>query len=351
MTEQATLGSFDQMLQSVFQKIIDDKLLSPEQLSDASSDITKNFIVSTADTIRRDLKRKAPAMLAGRRRETSGFEKRNIQRWRKAFNLIELIWVVAAEVGNKFNQDLQGQSVARDRAYLFQALVHIHARSMLVASECICLMRGGFPDGGLSRWRTLHELNVVASFLLSNGNAAERYMVSFEIQALTAARQMQRYAERSKMDPPAADEIAAIEERCNAHVARFGKDIQNDYGWASEVIGKKSPNLLDLEEAVGLDHWRPRFKWASQHTHGGHRPFGSMLATTEAPSPVFAIRQSNSGMVDPLHMTAISLTHVTSSLLMSRPSLDNAVCSKVLIRLSDDLGNAAMKVEHVKARK
>lgn len=118
------------------------------------------------------------------------------------------------------------------------------------------------------------------------------------------------------------------------------------------MIRRKSPlNLFDLEKAVGLDHWRPRFKWASQHTHGGHRPSGSMLATTEAPSPVFAIGQSNSGMVDPLHMTAISLTHVTSSLLMSRPSIDSAVCSEVLVGLSDDLGNAAMKVEHVKARK
>jgi hypothetical protein len=76
-----------------------------------------------------------------------------------------------------------------------------------------------------------------------------------------------------------------------------------------------------------------------------------MLATTEALSPVFAIGQSNSGMVDPLHMTAISLTHVTSSLLMSRPSIDSAVCSKVLVGLADDLGSAAMKVEHVKARK
>jgi hypothetical protein len=351
MTEQPTLSSFDQILQSVFQKIIDDKVLSLEQLSDASSDITKNFIVSAADTIRRDLKRKAPATLAGTRRETAGFEKRNLQRWRKAFNLIELIWEVAADVGDKFNKDLQGQPFARDQAYLLTALVHIHARSMLVASECICLMKGGFPDGALSRWRTLHELNVIAAFLLKNRSAAHRYIISFEIQALAAARQMQEYAARSKIEPPTEDKIASMEARCKSHVARFGKDIQDDYGWASEVIGKKKPNLLDLEKVVGLDHWRPRFKWASQHTHGAHRPFGSMLATTEATSPVFPIGQSNSGMVDPLHMTAISLTHVTSSLLMSRPSIDCAVCSKVLMGLSDDLGNAAMKVEHVKARK
>jgi Family of unknown function (DUF5677) len=222
---------------------------------------------------------------------------------------------------------------------------------MLSASECICLMKGGFPDGALSRWRTLHELNVIAAFLLRTGNeTAQRYLVSFEIQALAAAKQMRKYAERSKMDPPTDDEIAAMEKRSQIHFDRFGKDIRNDFGWASEVIGKKSPSLLDLEEAVGLDHWRPRFKWASQHTHGGHRPFGTMLATSEAPSPVFAIGQSNSGMVDPLHMTAISLTHVTCSLLMLRQDIETAVFAKVLLGLSDDLGTAAMKVEHVKPR-
>jgi hypothetical protein len=71
-----------------------------------------------------------------------------------------------------------------------------------------------------------------------------------------------------------------------------------------------------------------------------------MLATTEASEPVFAIAQSNSGMVDPLHMTAITLTHVTVSLLLSRPNIDRTICAKVLMALSDDVGAAAIKVEH-----
>jgi hypothetical protein len=37
--------------------------------------------------------------------------------------------------------------------------------------------------------------------------------------------------------------------------------------------------------------------------------------------------------------------------VMSRPSIDSAGCSKVLVGLSDNLGNAAMKVEHVKTHK
>jgi hypothetical protein len=109
------------------------------------------------------------------------------------------------------------------------------------------------------------------------------------------------------------------------------------------VIGKKAPSLLDIEEFIGLDHWRPRFKWASQHTHGGHRPFGTMLGTGESKEPVLLIGQSNSGLVDPLHMTAISLTHITASLLLSRPDTDRMICTKVLMGLSDDVGREALK--------
>jgi hypothetical protein len=71
-----------------------------------------------------------------------------------------------------------------------------------------------------------------------------------------------------------------------------------------------------------------------------------MLATTEASQPVFAIGQSNSGMVDPLHMTAITLTGVTTALLTSRPNLDRTICIKVMLALMDDVGTAASKVEH-----
>jgi hypothetical protein len=121
--------------------------------------------------------------------------------------------------------------------------------------------------------------------------------------------------------------------------------MRHEYGWASGVIGKKAPTLLDIEEFTGLDHWRPRFKWASQHTHGGHRPFGTMLGTAESKSPVLLAGQSNSGMVDPLHMTAITLTHITVSLLLSRPNTDRLVCTKVLMGLSDDVGSEALKVD------
>jgi hypothetical protein len=339
------MSNFDEILEQVFQQIVADNAMTPEQLSEAAGSIANDVMDQIADQMRKDLRRRAPSTLRNTRRETAGFERRNLQRWRKPFNLIEMILEIAAEVGGKFNTEIRPLAI-QEKDYLFEALTHLHARALLVGSECICLMKGGFADGALSRWRTLHELNAVAAFLAKNDKeVALRYLVSFEFQALTAARQMKKYADRSKMDPPTDDEIAAIESRCKAHLNRFGEDIRHEYGWASGVIGKKAPNLLDIEEFTGLDHWRPRFKWASQHTHGGHRPFGTMLGTAESKAPVLLIGQSNSGLVDPLHMTAISLTHITASLLLSRPDTDRLICTKVLMGLSDDVGREALKVD------
>jgi hypothetical protein len=339
------MSNFDEILEQVFQQIIADKAMTPEQLGEAASSIANDVMDRIADDMRKNLRRGAPATLRKTRRETAGFERRNLQRWRKPFNLIEMILEVAAEVGGKFNTEIRPLAV-QEKDYLFEALTHLHARALLVASKCVCLMKGGFADGALSRWRTLHELNAIAAFLVKNDkDVALRYLISFELQALTAARQMKKYADRSKMDPPTDDEIAAIESRCKAHLNRFGEDIRHEYGWASGVIGKKAPTLLDIEEFTGLDHWRPRFKWASQHTHGGHRPFGTMLGTAESKSPVLLAGQSNSGLVDPLHMTAITLTHITVTLLLSRPNTDRLVCTKVLMGLSDDVGSEALKAD------
>jgi hypothetical protein len=245
-----------------------------------------------------------------------------------------MIIEVAAEVGGKFNTEVRPLAI-QEKDYLFEALTHLHARALLVGSECICLMKGGFADGALSRWRTLHELNVVAAFLLKNDKeVALRYLVSFEFQALIAARQMKKYAERSKMDPPTDDEIRVMESRCKGHTQRFGEDMRHEYGWAADVIGKKSPTLLDIEEATGLDHWRPRFKWASQHTHGGHRPFGTLLGTAESKAPVLLIGQSNSGLVTEGPKT---LKEIEEECRRFAAEIGDPKVSRILSRLADDL--------------
>jgi hypothetical protein len=204
-------------------------------------------------------------------------------------------------VGRKLN-DKHRPRAALEKDYLFEALTYLHARSLLVTREVMCLMHGGFADGAMSRWRTLHELATTASFLQKHGaEVAHRYLASHFFNSYRAAKQLEIYAERANLERFTAHEIDDMKRRCDAIASQFGEEMWNDYGWAASVLHVPKPTFAMIEKDVGLDHWRPRYKWASQHTHGPHRAAHALLGVVESEQQVLLIGPSNSGMVDPIH--------------------------------------------------
>jgi hypothetical protein len=178
-----------------------------------------------------------------------------------------------------------------------------------------------------------------------DSETSHRYLASFPFTALRAARQLNEHAERANMTPFSQQELVAMETQCQGFAKRFGEEMYHEYGWASIPLKNPKPNFAQLERAVKLDHWRPRYRWASQHTHGGYRPPLSLLGTVETKRHIHLVGQSNSGFTDPLHMTTISLNQVTGSLLMTRPTIDNVVFVQIISDLSEEIGDIALKVE------
>jgi hypothetical protein len=293
----------------------------------------------------KSFKRAAPKALRSELKNDAGFRRRNYRRWRKAFELLEFMWMISEEIGAKLNEKHRPQAVI-DKDYLFEALTYLHTRSLLVTREIICLMYGGFPDGAMSRWRTLHELATTASFLGKHGGeVAHRYLASHLFNSYRAAKQLEIYAERANIDRFPPEEIDYLERSCDALAARFGKEMKEDYGWAASTLKVRKPTFAMIEKDVGLDHWRPRYRWASQHTHGPHRPSHALLAMVEAKRQVLLVGPSNSGMVDPLQMTAITLAIVSGALFVTRPSVDHIVAAKILSDISKEIGPVALGLE------
>jgi hypothetical protein len=104
-------------------------------------------------------------------------------------------------------------------------------------------------------------------------------------------------------------------------------------------------NFVGIEKAAPLDHWRPRYRWASQHTHSGHRPQMALLGLAENVEPVYLVGASNSGFTDPLQMTGISLQIATQAMLLTAPRLDYLVVARILADLADEVGPLAMSLE------
>jgi hypothetical protein len=341
------MGDFDNDFHQALTHALAQGDLKSEEILVAVEKALHTLISDTAAFMIKGLKRSAPKALRGHRRFDAGFVARNKKRWKRPLDLLEMLWLVTEEVGSKFNATERPNAIAT-KNYQFEALVSLHARALLVTREVICLLEGGFPDGALARWRSLHEIAVTAAFIQRNEQEiANRYLASFPFAAYRAAVLGNEHAERAGLDPFTDDELAQMRAQCEALEQRFGTEMRHDYGWAAPALNIQKPIFAQIEEAVELKHWRPRFRWASQHTHSPYRPPHALLGTADVTLPLHLVGQSNSGFTDPLHMTAISLNQATSSLLITRPDIDTIVFLRVIHDLAEEVGKAALAVDRI----
>lgn len=168
------------------------------------------------------LKRDARRMLKERRADTAAFERRNFKRWRKAFDLYEMLLVILGELGAEHDKDARPEARKTDDLK-FEALAQIYPRAMLIGQEILCLLRGGYPDAALTRWRSLFEFTVTAQFINQNDQeTALFYLASFDFKALRAAREHDKHAKRANLEPFTPEALAGLESRAKAieHVVR-----------------------------------------------------------------------------------------------------------------------------------
>jgi hypothetical protein len=319
--------------------------LSEERLAEAFGTALKNGFPDVAKGILKRLKEKAPEMLREHRELDAGFRERNFQRWREGLDLLEMLIVIAEESGSDFNAEFRPKAVQQNN-FVFEAVCGLHARAVLVAREILCLLEGGFADGALARWRSLHEIAVVSAFLSERDNQlAERFLLSREAQACKAILEYQTKVPRTGLDPFTDEEIQRAIGVRDELVQRYGAAIQRDYGWAGEALANKSPTFRDVEEAVGLDHLRPYFRWASDHVHAGHKPHATFLGTSETVQPVVLSGQSNSGLTEPAAQTGLSLVQATAALLLVEPNFDHLVISQMLLDLVGEVQETFVRIE------
>lgn len=202
----------------------------------------------------------------------------------------------------------------------------------------------------MARWRSLHETAVVMLILKgADEETAIRYKVSFHIQAYKALIQYEKYQSRGGLDPVNPDDIESAKLLYEQVIRSYGPAMKNEYGWAANFIGKDAPTLFDLEEKIGLDHWRPRIRWASHYLHSGFKLPRTYLGMIESKQPGLLTGPSNAGFVDPGHQTAISLTVASVALLSLEPNEDNVIGMNFLSRFEEEIGARLMRGAERKA--
>lgn len=319
-------------------------LLEREDFLDRFEASVGKALRESGDALLQTLTEGAPEMLVERRALREAFEADLLSFWGEAFDLYETFHVCCKEAGvDFFDRFMPEEGEPHD--FVFDSLMRLHGRSCLVASEVLTLLRGGFPSGAHSRWRTLHELAVVAFFISEHGQeVARRYLAHDVVQRRKSAVLHDRYHEQLGYEPLAADERAEIETAYVEALEEFGPGFGKEWGWAIPALPEDAqPVFKAIEEAVGLDHLRPHYRMASDPSHanahasfsdlGLHDPTGILIG----PSPF--------GFADPGQGACLSLFQVTVCILNYRASMRDAMTPIALQKMFDQVGNTFLQAQ------
>jgi hypothetical protein len=250
-----------------------------------------------------------------------------------------MLLTISREQGINLNQQLR-QAPPTDSTHLVEVLTRLHARACQVVDEILVLLSAGFADGAMARWRTLHEIAVIALFIGEHGDElAERYIWHQHVESRRAMRDYVACQERLGYEPLESGEVADVERSYVAIVDRFGPSFGNQYGWATDQLNNNNPTFANIERAVGISHFRAHYRMASHNVHGNPKGVFFKLGLLEE-ADILLAGPSNAGLADPGHGAAISLVQTSAPLALLHPTFDNIVTLKIMLDLEAEIGQA-----------
>jgi hypothetical protein len=291
-----------------------------------------------------------PRAVRDRRRTDRGFCSRINKRWRQAIELFEGVLLLANQLGSEFNHEESADAKQRNDL-MFAALVRLHARSCLLCSEVLALLKTGFASGAYARWRTFHETSVTAWFI-SNGDQllAEKYLAHQAIKNLEDAEQYQKDCAELGLKPISEEYMKALRLNCEQLKKKYGDAFSGGYGWAAEVVRAKlsshkgSINFNHLEQAADQSHMRSYYRFASHSIHPTSKGLQYEIGLIRQ-GEVFLSGPSNYGLAEPANASCSSLKQATTALLMLKPNRQRLASLMALDNMIRETTTAFSKAE------
>ncbi|WP_051677319.1 DUF5677 domain-containing protein [Bradyrhizobium sp. URHD0069] len=305
-----------------------------DELSDSVPAIAEEFIEKTSADLLALLKQEWPSAARDQQELLDGFRQRMGERWGPGIDGLRLLTTIAREFGNNITHGIDKPDLVAGTLAVLRLL---HSRSCQITEEIVALLSGGFADGAMARWRTLHEIAAVAYLIGEHGeDLAERYLVHEIVETRRAARQYQNHAARLGQEPIDDQEMGQIEGQYTSVIDRYGREFGKPQGWAAAHLKKSDPQIADIMEAAKLDHLGPYYRLASHSVHAN--PKGvlfklGLLRETEA----LLAGPSDLGLADPGHAAARSLLQISTTLTGLNPTIDNVITTKMMLQLLDEI--------------
>jgi hypothetical protein len=272
-------------------------------------------------------------------RSIRAFERRLNRTWKKPFELLGVQLFLARQLGAELNDSLH-EGRGRKGNAVIAAVTRLHARACQIAAEVLVLLRAGYADGALTRWRSLHEVSVVLQFIRSRGAAtAKRYLEHDAVESWKAAQEYSAHHARLNFEPITSTELAQVKLAFEKVIQKHGTNFRHSYGWAALDLKIKKPSFADIEKAAGFEHFRPFYRMASHPTHANPKGILFQIGMIDGVGTL-PVGPTNYGLADAGQNTGLTLSQATAALITLAPTFDSLLAIEVMTELSSDIANA-----------
>ncbi|MCK1190718.1 DUF5677 domain-containing protein [Streptococcus uberis] len=221
------------------------------------------------------------------------------QKWSNAFVTSEAMYMMVLEAVkdySNFVSELENKERVKS-IKKYTALKYIHGRGLQQFLEIITLMKSGFADGAYARWRSLYELNIIASFISKYGEkVAESYILS--------------------------------------------QNTENRYEWAracGEFNSKKEYiRFDDIRKKANFPSnlWQHQYQLANEVVHPSSQGTFNRLGTMSNEDTI-SVGHTDFGLTTPGEHSAITLAQLTGLLLTVYPSGDALLAANMINKWVD----------------
>ena len=156
----------------------------------------------TANLFFKFLSKRWPEEFTARQGDVEVFRKRLEHRWGKPLGKLRMLLAIVMEWAQGFYERRRQVSGGR-LSHLDDVMFRLHVRACQVTGEIIVLLENGYADGAMARWRTLHEMTIVAGVIAKFGEElAERYVYYQIVESFSALKAYERNHKDLGFKPP-----------------------------------------------------------------------------------------------------------------------------------------------------
>ena len=313
-----------------------------ENIDETMQNVVDNFSDSVSDSVLKTLESRLTGMLEDQEDMYQNISDDIDAKWGQPLGRLQGLIAIADESAQRRVERIHENS---EEDVVQDLLIRLHAKAIQISKEILTLLKHGLSNGAQARWRTLHEIAVIATFVSDHGRSvAEQYIEHEAIDTYKAAIQYNCYYARIGAEPISQEQIDSMKDDYETLLDKHGQNFRHDYGWAASALNMKKPTFKDIEASVELDHNRPYYRFASANVHGNPSGVLNNLGLLSEEDIILS-GPSNIGLSTPAQSTIISLNVVTTMLLMHEATLDSIVIGKVISKYGRRAEDAFIEVE------